>query len=116
MFSYQLKERKSVYSLQLLNAMQNAILGISMVVGSLLMAYRISRPGSPLTSGDYVLFSTYLVQLSVPLNFLGTVYSTMQRAFTDMENMFALLNEPSEVGRFSCCKRRDWYHRAILCI
>ncbi|KAI6240107.1 B member 6, ATP-binding cassette sub family [Aphelenchoides fujianensis] len=58
----------------------------------------ISRPDSGLTAGDYILFTSYLTQLSVPLNFLGTVYSVLQRAFLDMENLFALLNEPPEVG------------------
>ncbi|KAI6171320.1 hypothetical protein M3Y97_01058500 [Aphelenchoides bicaudatus] len=93
---YQYKERKSVYSLQLLNAIQNFILGASMIIGSLMMAYNIAKPGSGLSAGDYVLFSTYMIQLSVPLNFLGTVYNVLQRTFTDMENMFSLLNEPSE--------------------
>ncbi|KAI6215312.1 hypothetical protein M3Y94_00370900 [Aphelenchoides besseyi] len=93
---YQMKERKTVYSLQFLNALQNTILGVSMVIGSIMMAYKISRPNSGLSAGDYILFTTYLNQLSVPLNFLGTVYSVIQRAFLDMENLFALLNEDTE--------------------
>ncbi|KAI6188452.1 ABC6 protein [Aphelenchoides besseyi] len=93
---YQMKERKTVYSLQFLNALQNFILGVSMVIGSIMMAYKISRPNSGLSAGDYILFTTYLNQLSVPLNFLGTVYSVIQRAFLDMENLFALLDEDTE--------------------
>jgi ABC-type transport system involved in Fe-S cluster assembly fused permease/ATPase subunit len=81
-----------------------------MLIGSLMMAYNISREGSKLSAGkissifrlkqlflgDYVLFSTYIIQLSVPLNFLGTVYSVLQRSFLNMENLFELFEEPSE--------------------
>ncbi|CAD5222946.1 unnamed protein product [Bursaphelenchus xylophilus] len=93
---YQSCEKKSVYSLQALNGLQNTILGVAMLIGSLMMAYQIAEPKSKLSAGDFVLFSTYLLQLSVPLNFFGTVYNMIQRSFTDMENMFALLAEPPE--------------------
>jgi ATP-binding cassette subfamily B (MDR/TAP) protein 6 len=70
-----------------------------------------------LTVGDYVLFSTYILQLYVPLNWFGTYYRSVsclysqqqyvlilcvicrmiQKNFIDMENMFDLLNEEQEI-------------------
>ena len=50
-----------------------------------------------LTVGDYVLFSTYIMQLYTPLNWFGTYYRMIQQNFIDMENMFDLLEEKEEV-------------------
>lgn len=48
-----MKERIAIYSLQFLNAIQNTILGLSMLIGSLMMAYSISREGSKMSVGEY---------------------------------------------------------------
>uniref|UniRef100_A0A1I7X544 ABC transporter domain-containing protein n=1 Tax=Heterorhabditis bacteriophora TaxID=37862 RepID=A0A1I7X544_HETBA len=66
-----------------------------MTLGSLLVAYLI-KADQTLVVGDYVLFTTYLLQLYSPLNFFGTVYRAIQKSFIDMENMFDLLNEEVE--------------------
>lgn len=50
-----------------------------------------------LTVGDFVLFSTYLMDLYMPLNWFGTYYRAIQKNFVDMENMFDLLKEEEEV-------------------
>uniref|UniRef100_A0A914D2Y3 ATP-binding cassette sub-family B member 6, mitochondrial n=1 Tax=Acrobeloides nanus TaxID=290746 RepID=A0A914D2Y3_9BILA len=89
-------EYTATVSLSILNFTQNSIIGISTVVGSLLVAFLISKHNSHLTAGDYVLFTTYMLQLYGPLNFFGTVYRTIQTAFIDMENMFDLLKEETE--------------------
>uniref|UniRef100_A0A0K0D846 ABC transmembrane type-1 domain-containing protein n=1 Tax=Angiostrongylus cantonensis TaxID=6313 RepID=A0A0K0D846_ANGCA len=68
-----------------------------MTVGSVLIAYLIVKDNE-LTVGDYVLFTTYILQLYAPLNFFGTVYRTIQRSFIDMENMFDLMNEEVDVS------------------
>ncbi|KAJ1348708.1 hypothetical protein KIN20_004072 [Parelaphostrongylus tenuis] len=94
--SFQLAEWLSNASLALLNFLQNSIIGISMTVGSLLIAYLIVTDNE-LTVGDYVLFTTYILQLYAPLNFFGTVYRTIQKSFIDMENMFDLMNEEVDV-------------------
>eukprot|EP01080_Neovahlkampfia_damariscottae_P001624 gene1624-12749_t len=49
------------------------------------------------TIGDLVLVNTMLFQLSIPLNFLGTIYREITQAIADMENMFQLLNVHTEV-------------------
>ena len=56
--------------------MQNIVTTIGYMAGALLCAYAVVNgvAGLKLTVGDYVLFGTYLSQLFVPLNWLGTYY------------------------------------------
>ena len=60
-------------SLNLLNVVQNVVINGGLLAGSLYCAYLVSADGS-LTVGDYVLFSTYILQLYAPLNWFGTYY------------------------------------------
>ncbi|XGW16943.1 hypothetical protein V3C99_001963, partial [Haemonchus contortus] len=94
--SFQLAEWRSNASLALLNFLQNGTIGIGMTAGSVLVAYLVVVDHE-LTVGDYVLFTTYILQLYSPLNFFGTVYRTIQKSFIDMENMFDLMNEEADV-------------------
>lgn len=84
-------------TLNLLNTMQNSVITIGILAGSLLCAHMVVT-GDQLTVGDYVLFSTYIMQLYTPLNYFGTYYRMIQTAFIDMENMFDLLKEKPEVN------------------
>lgn len=94
---YQKAEYKNSTSLNLLNFIQNLIIGGSMTIGCILIGYFITQPNGGFTSGDYVMFTTYLLQLFGPLNFFGTLYRTIQNAFVDMENMFEFLDEKIDV-------------------
>ncbi|XP_006867889.1 PREDICTED: ATP-binding cassette sub-family B member 6, mitochondrial [Chrysochloris asiatica] len=92
---YQGLEWKSSASLVLLNQTQNLVIGLGLLAGSLLCAYFVSE--QKLQVGDFVLFGTYIIQLYMPLNWFGTYYRMIQTNFIDMENMFDLLKEETEV-------------------
>ena len=51
-----------------------------------------------MTIGDLVLVNAFLIQLYMPLNFLGIVYREIRQALTDIERMFKLLNENREIA------------------
>ncbi|HLF10956.1 MAG TPA: ABC transporter ATP-binding protein/permease [Gammaproteobacteria bacterium] len=91
-------ERASVASkssLSLLNIGQATIIGTGLAV-LMTMAGRGVIQGN-LTVGDFVLVNTYLIQLYIPLNFLGFVYREIKQALTDMEAMFRLLEVNADV-------------------
>ncbi|XP_062391010.1 ATP-binding cassette sub-family B member 6 [Sardina pilchardus] len=92
---YQACEWRSSSSLALLNEVQNLIIGAGLLAGSLLCAHFVTV--DTFKVGDYVLFSTYIIQLYTPLNWFGTYYRMIQSAFVDMEKMFELLMEDREV-------------------
>lgn len=70
---YQKEEFKNNLTLNILNSSQNIIMTSSLLAGSLLCAYLVADLRS-FTVGQYVLFSTYLIQLYMPLNWFGTFY------------------------------------------
>jgi ATP-binding cassette, subfamily B, heavy metal transporter len=91
-------ERASVASkssLSLLNIGQASIIGIGLAV-LMLMAGNGVIAGR-LSVGDFVLVNTYLIQLYIPLNFLGFVYREIKQSLTDMESMFRLLGVSADV-------------------
>ncbi|XP_030375007.1 ATP-binding cassette sub-family B member 6, mitochondrial [Scaptodrosophila lebanonensis] len=93
---YQKEEFLSMVTLNILNTAQNIILCLGLLTGSLLCVYLVVHHQT-LTVGDFVLFSTYLMELYMPLNWFGTYYRAIQKNFVDMENMFDLLREDQEI-------------------
>jgi len=91
-------ERASVISktsLSLLNIGQALIIGIGLTI-IVLMAGRDVVDGT-MTIGDFVMVNTFLIQLYIPLNFLGFVYREIKQSLADMEAMFYLLKTNAEV-------------------
>jgi len=91
-------ERASVVSktsLSLLNIGQALIVGVGLTL-IVLMAGRDVSSGV-MTIGDFVMVNTYLIQLYIPLNFLGFVYREIKQSLTDMEAMFFLLSTNAEI-------------------
>ena len=93
--AYEVAAVKSGTSLAFLNIGQGLIIATG-VTGSMIMAAYGVQDGS-MTIGDFVLVNSYLIQLFLPLNFLGFVYREIKRSLTDMESMFKLLSEQAEV-------------------
>ena len=87
---------KSQTSLSLLNVGQSLIIAVGLTL-MMIMAARGIVAGT-MTVGDFVMVNAYLLQLYQPLNGLGFIYRAIKRAFTDMENMFALLNVNREIA------------------
>ncbi len=93
---YQHAAIKSQTTLSYLNIGQGLIISVGVVGVMLLAAYGV-QDGS-MTLGDFVLVNTFLLQLYLPLNFLGFVYREIKQALVDMEVMFKLLDEQTEIG------------------
>jgi ABC-type transport system involved in Fe-S cluster assembly fused permease/ATPase subunit len=86
---------KSQVSLSALNFGQSIIIAIGVTV-IMIMAAQGVVDGS-MTLGDLVLVNAFLLQLFIPLNFLGIVYSQLKHALTDMHLMFDVLNMEPEI-------------------
>jgi ATP-binding cassette subfamily B protein len=82
-------------TLSMLNIGQAVIIavGVTVMMGMAAKGVVAGR----MTVGDFVLVNTYLIQLYLPLNFLGTVYREIRQALIDMEKMFNLLHVDVEV-------------------
>ena len=87
---------RSKTSLSLLNIGQGAIIAVGLVL-VMVMAGRGVVAGR-MTVGDFVLVNSYMIQLYLPLNFLGFVYREIKQSLADMESMFALLEIEAEVA------------------
>ena len=82
-------------SLATLNAGQSAIVAIGMTALMLLASKGVVK--GELTLGDLVLINVFMLQLYMPLHFLGFVYREIKHSLVDMEKMFRLLDENREI-------------------
>jgi len=92
-------ERASIVSkvsLSLLNIGQAFIIGVGLTI-IVLMAGRDVVAGT-MTIGEFVMVNTYLIQLYIPLNFLGFVYREIKQSLIDMEALFYLLTTNAEIS------------------
>jgi len=86
---------KSQTSLSLLNTGQSAIIAIAVT----LILWRATQGviDGTMTLGDLVLVNAFMIQLYIPLNFLGVIYREIKQSLADMERLFSLLDENREV-------------------
>ena len=87
---------KSQTSLSLLNTGQSAIIAIA--VTAIMWRATVGVANGSMTLGDLVLVNAFMIQLYIPLNFLGVLYREIKQSLADMERMFILLRENREVA------------------
>ncbi|MEP4032560.1 ABC transporter ATP-binding protein/permease [Roseibium polysiphoniae] len=95
MKKYEKAATKTWTSLAWLNLGQTVILGIGMAACMVLSA-RSVMAGTQ-TIGDFVLINALLMQISIPLNFIGFIYREIRQGLADIESMFDLLGVPAEI-------------------
>ncbi len=82
-------------SLSLLNVGQNVIITTGLIAVMVMSAIGVQR--GQFTVGDFVMVNAYMMQITLPLGFLGTVYREIRQALVDMGEMFGLLGQPAEI-------------------
>ncbi|MEE8499873.1 MAG: ABC transporter ATP-binding protein/permease, partial [Kiloniellales bacterium] len=95
MRDYERAAIRSRTSLSLLNAGQAAVVALGITVMMILAAQGIAQ--GRMTVGDFVMVNAYLIQIAMPLNFLGTVYREIKQSLVDLDVMFDLLHSQAEV-------------------
>ncbi|MFL2785753.1 MAG: ABCB family ABC transporter ATP-binding protein/permease [Paracoccaceae bacterium] len=86
---------KTSYSLAALNFGQVVLITLGLTTMMVMAALGVQN--GTLSVGDFVVVTAYMIQITMPLNFLGTVYREIRQALVDMAEMFDLLNYPTEV-------------------
>lgn len=86
---------KTYTSLAWLNIGQAVIFSIGMAVVMVMSAWEVANGRQ--TVGHFVMVNAFMMQLAIPLNFIGTLYREISTGLVDMDAMFTLLDEPREV-------------------
>ena len=92
---YEAAALKTSYSLAFLNFGQSVLITGGLIAVMVMAAIGVQNGN--LTVGDFVMVNAYMLQITLPLNFLGTVYREIRQSLVDMGEMFDLLEQPSEV-------------------
>jgi ATP-binding cassette subfamily B protein len=87
---------RSQQSLSLLNIGQQTIIAVGLIA----MLWRATQGvvDGRMTVGDLVMVNAFMIQLYIPLNFLGVIYREIKQALTDLDKMFTLMEREQEVG------------------
>jgi ABC-type transport system involved in Fe-S cluster assembly fused permease/ATPase subunit len=86
---------KNRMSLLVLNSGQALVIAVAVTIMLWMAAESVIN--KEMTIGDLAMINAYMIQLFVPLNFLGFIYREIRRAVTDLENMLALLKRESQI-------------------
>ncbi|MGB1336744.1 ABCB family ABC transporter ATP-binding protein/permease [Planktomarina sp.] len=95
MQGYETAALKTSYSLGVINIGQALIINTAMVVVMLMSVQGVAN--GTMSVGGFVAVNAYIMQVMMPLNFLGFVYREIRQALVDMSEMFSLLEQPPEV-------------------
>lgn len=96
MRGYEKNAIRTAQSLALLNGGQSLIITAGLVTVMIMAALGVQN--GTLTVGDFVMVNAYMIQITLPLGFLGTVYREIRQALVDMGEMFDLLEQPAEIN------------------
>lgn len=94
--TYRTAAIRSQNSLSFLNFGQQTIIALGLIL--ILWRATVGVAAGTLTLGDLVLVNTLMIQLYIPLNFLGVIYREIKQSTTDMDRMFVLLGTNQEVA------------------
>ena len=86
----------SQQSLNVLNAGQQTIIAVALTL--ILWRAALGVVEGRMTIGDLVLVNAFMIQLYIPLNFLGVIYREIKQSLTDMDRMFTLLDQHREIA------------------
>jgi len=95
MRGYETAALKTSYSLGVINIGQALIINTAMVIVMLMSVQGVAA--GTISVGGFVAVNAYIMQVMMPLNFLGFVYREIRQALVDMSEMFSLLEQPPEV-------------------
>ncbi|MFS4551581.1 ABCB family ABC transporter ATP-binding protein/permease [Comamonas resistens] len=87
---------KSQTTLSMLNCGQQLIIGVALV--AILWRATQGVVDGRLTLGDLVMINAFMIQLYIPLNFLGVIYREIKQSLTDLNRMFTLMDKEREVA------------------
>jgi len=96
MAGYEAAALKTSYSLAFLNFGQSVLITAGLIIVMVMAAMGVQD--GTLTVGDFVMVNAYMIQITMPLNFLGTVYREIRQSLVDMGEMFDLLEQPADVN------------------
>ncbi len=95
MAGYERAAVRTSYSLSFLNFGQSLLITAGLVIVMVMAAIGVQN--GTLTVGDFVMVNAYMIQITMPLNFLGTVYREIRQSLVDMGEMFGLLDQAPDV-------------------
>ena len=95
MAGYEDAALKTAYSLAFLNFGQAILITFGLIIVMVMAAIGVQN--GTLNVGDFVMVNAYMIQIAMPLNFLGTIYREIRQALVDMGEMFNLLDQKKEI-------------------
>ncbi len=108
---YQAAAVKSQKTLAILNLGQQIIIATGLML--ILWRSTVGVVNGSMTLGDLVLVNTLMIQLYIPLNFLGVIYREIKQSLTDMDRMFSLLNTEKDIADSPDAKTLQIHNREL---
>ncbi len=92
---YEQASIKTWISLAVLNAGQAFVFAVGLTIAMVMSGYAVH--GGQMTLGDFVMINALMIQLYMPLNFIGSVYRDIKQGLIDVEEMFSLLEVEADI-------------------